>query len=150
MTTGQGKPKRARFSTVNKYQIKIILLTFFPSALIFLTFIGIVCVGDPIISRAMAHTSFAGMERLISRFSGWMLIVMCCVFAASSMAAFNISLNMVGAFERINRELDDIIAGQSQRAITCRPGDELARDLLIRVNVLAEYYMEHKHGKKKS
>lgn len=150
MTSGQPKPKwkRAYFSTVNKYQITIILLTFFPSAMIFLTFIGIVLVGDPMISKAMAHTPLAGMENLISRFAGWMLFLMCAIFLGTLALAFIISLNMVGAFERINRELDAIIAGQSKRVVTCRPHDDLARDLLKRINVLAEFYIAHDHDHK--
>jgi len=144
------KRTRGIFLTVNKYQTKIILLIFIPSLLIFLSFISIVFIGNPIISMAIFHTSFSGMERLINQFSGLMIFLMCLVLWVSLMLAFVVSNNMVGAFGRINRELEEIIARRSQKSIACRSHDDLARDLLKNINVLVKYYVEHKDENKKS
>lgn len=146
----QGKTKKSQrsiFKTANKYQDKIILLTFLPSALIFLIFIGIIFLGNPIVCQSVFHTTFPDLEKLVKQLSEWIVVFMCSIFLYSVIIAFVISNEMVGAFGRINRELDDIIAGRSSKTITCRPKDDLIKDLLKRVNVLVEYYAAHKHGK---
>ena len=61
--------------------------------------------------------------------------------------AYVISLHMVGAFGRIIYELDEIIAGRSQKIITTRSKDELAKDLSKRINVLLEHYVANKNVK---
>ncbi len=141
------KKSRNIFKTSNKYQNKIILLVYFPSLLIFMSFVCIVCIGDPIISRAAIHTSFSGMERLINQFSALIILLMCLVLLLSLIMSFVISHNMVGGFERIIRELDDIIAGRSKKSIASRSSDDLIEDLLKRVNVLVEYYVRNKNEK---
>lgn len=134
---------RLVFKTANKFQEKIILLAFFPSALIFLSFICIVFVSNPAISKAVLHVSFYDKEKLVSRLSGLIVFLMCSLFVLSLIGAFVISHNMVGAFGRIIRELDEIIAGRSQKTINSRPDDTLSKDLLKRINVLIESYVKH-------
>ena len=145
MTTGNTK-KAARnvFSTANKYQDKIILLSFFPSAFIFLAFMGIVFIGNPFITKALFNTSVNTMTNMLYMFTGAIVFILCFVILLSIMLSFVISHHLVGPFGRIIRELDDVIEGRSQKMITSRPGDDLAADLLKRVNVLVEFYVKHK------
>jgi len=44
----------------------------------------------------------------------------------------------VGAFPRVLRELDGILAGREKRHIGARPGDVLANDVLVRINALID------------
>ena len=55
-----------------------------------------------------------------------------------SLWAYAVSNQMVGAFERIIRELDGIIEGGAKRPIAARGRDEFATALLQRINVLIE------------
>jgi hypothetical protein len=52
--------------------------------------------------------------------------------------AFMISLELVGPFTRINRELDLVIRGESRHHIKVRDRDAMARELLERINILID------------
>ena len=147
LKAASGNKSRDIFSIANKYQATIILLTFLPSILMFLLFLCIVFIANPGIADALFHTSFVAMERLIFRFPWLIGFLMCVVLSLSMIGAYVISRDMVGAFGRITYELDEIIAGRSQKNISSRPGDVLIKDLLKRINVLASYYVENKNKK---
>lgn len=137
--------KRNVFLTANKYQDKVILLSFFPSVFIFLAFILIVVIGNPIITKAMYHNTYPDMVKLVMSFTGAIVFFLCLVILLSVVLSFVISHHLVGPFGRIIKELDDIIEGKSQKMlITSRPGDDLAADLLKRINVLVEFYVKNK------
>ena len=144
MTKQEQTKKRNVFLTANKYQDKIILLSFVPSAFIFIAFMMIVFIGNPIISKAVFSKTLPSVANLIYTFTGVLVFILCSIILLAITIAFVISHHLVGAFGRIIRELDDIIEGKSKRSITYRPGDELAGDLLKRVNVLVEFYVKHK------
>jgi hypothetical protein len=111
--------------------------------LMFVSFICIVFIGNPIIFQSIFHIPLLSMQRSANQVSEMIVFLMCLFFILSLIWAFIISHNMVGAFGRITRELDEIIAGRSQRVISSRPNDTLTKDLLKRINVLAEYYIKH-------
>lgn len=135
------KKSRNIFTIANKYQGRIIFLTFLPSILMFLLFIGIVLIANPSISEALLHTSFKNMEKLIHHTPWLIFFAMSLILLVSMVAAFVISLNMVGSFGRILGELDKIIQDRSQKSITSREEDDLAKELLKRINVLIEHYV---------
>ena len=137
------KKPRNVFVTANKYQQEMIFLTFLPSALIFLAFSFIVFLGNPAVIRAVFHTSFSTPETSINLFSEAIVFLMCFFFLLSLYAAFIISHNMIGAFGRIIREMDEVISGHSERIISSRPDDTLTKDLLKRINVLIEHYIKY-------
>lgn len=138
--------KRVVYVTANKYQKEIILLAFIPAVLVFLSFIAIVFIGNvllgnPVILERLFHSSHS--EITPNQFSEMIVFLMCSFFILSLFVAFIISNNMVGAFGRIIRELDDVLAGRSQKTISSRTKDTLSKDLLKRINKLIEYYVEH-------
>ena len=138
------KPSRNVFNTANIYQNKIILLTFLPSALIFLAFTTIVFIGNPIITKAIYHQSMDNVLSLVYSFTGAIVFFLCLIVILSIVVAFIISHHIVGPFGRIIKELDDIIDGKSTKNITSRPGDDLAKELLKRVNILVGSYVKQK------
>ena len=138
------KKTRDFLKTHNKYQRKIILLAFIPGALIFMAFICIVFIGAPNFSKAIFHTSFWNLENSVNQISGLLVLLMCLIFLFSMIQAFIISHKMLGAYERIIRELDEIISGRSQKTIKGRPYDTLTNDLLKHINVLVEFYRDNK------
>lgn len=66
------------------------------------------------------------------------LMVMPLVFLFIIIWAYRVSSHLVGAFERILKELDDIIEKNEKRHLQARKGDQLAEELLSRVNVLID------------
>ncbi len=136
---------RAIFATHNKFQREIIILAFFPSALIFLTFICMVILGNLFFCKALFHRSFPASIDLVNKLSGLMVFFMCLIFVLTLIGAYIVSHNMIGAYGRILRELDEIIAGRSTKTISSRPNDTLTKELLKRINVLIKSYVAHQH-----
>ena len=141
------KKSRNIFKSSNKYQDQIIFLVYFPTVFTFLAFILIVFIGNPFMAHAMLHATSSHIGNLLSQFSSLIVLVICLFFFLSLVAAFIISNSLVGAFERIIRELDEIIAGGPRKFIVSRPKDTLSADLLKRINVLVKFYVENKATK---
>ena len=124
-----------RFLRTNKYQKKIIALVFFP-AVIIIVFMWIVMT---VFYREMVGVIlFQSSSEAITTINHWGVIVflgLVIVLAGVLFLSFSISLQLVGAFERIIRELDDVIAGKTNKPLKARPKDELANELLKRINV---------------
>jgi len=134
---------RKLFNIANKYQQNIILVSLITSALIFSAFIGVVIISDPYIFKQATVAQIA----LLRTYVVWGLIfAMAAMLMAALMVAFIISHHLVGAFGRIIRELDEVIEGKRVKTITARPYDELANNILKRVNVLVRYYVENNHA----
>lgn len=74
-----------------------------------------------------------------------MVFFMCLIFVLTLIGAYIVSHNMIGAYGRILRELDEIIAGRSTKTISSRPNDTLTKELLKRINVLIKSYVAHQH-----
>ncbi|MBF0385310.1 MAG: hypothetical protein HQL27_05510 [Candidatus Omnitrophica bacterium] len=51
---------------------------------------------------------------------------------------FYLSNKVVGPFDRITRELDEVIVGQRKGPLTARKGDTMFEELLKRINTLLE------------
>lgn len=143
------KKSRNIFSTANRYQDKIVFLSFFPSVFIFLTFILVVMIGNPIITKAIFNGSYPEIVKLILSFTGAIIFLLCLILLMSMILSFIISHHIVGPFGRIIKELDSIIEGNSTKPITSRPGDDLAKDLLKRINVLVAAYVKNNSDDKK-
>jgi len=120
------KRPRKLFIPGNKYQTKVIFLAFFPTLLICLFL-------DLLIALAEK-----GYLDLLSRWSWGIAAVLSGIFVYALIRVFFVSSHLVGPFDRIIKELDTVIANNSARAITARPGDELANELLKRINILIQ------------
>ncbi|HOW34983.1 MAG TPA: hypothetical protein PL155_01020 [Candidatus Omnitrophota bacterium] len=66
------------------------------------------------------------------------LMIMPVVFLFIIIWAYRVSNHLVGAFERILKELDEVIGKNEKRHLKARKGDHLAEELLTRVNVLID------------
>ena len=86
------------------------------------------------------HKSSSDAIRIINQ---WRIVIFFGLWAVCLLIilwSFSVSLNLVGAFERIINELDDVISGKSNKPIHARPTDDLANELLKRINVLIEHF----------
>lgn len=66
------------------------------------------------------------------------LMLMPIVFLFIIFWAYRVSSHLVGAFERILKELDGVIEKNEKKHLHARKGDQLAEELLSRVNVLID------------
>ncbi len=135
------KTQRKFFSVNSIYQWQLLALTIIPVVLGYFLLSGFV---NFFMSQVFMYASQGiPYEGLITRIAqmtiklGFILIAYCFIFGLLALA---LSQNLIGPFDRINRELDDIIAGRSKKIIVVRPRDKLAQTLLKRVNVLIESY----------
>ncbi len=127
-----------RFIRLNRYQVRVLVLVLAPVVILFpaLAAISALFFDQLIEAVQTGHTAslvdFLGEWKLRFVFAiGALMVVVVAL-------TFTVSKNLLGAFGRIFRELDEKIAGQHQGPITARKGDDLANELLRRVNVLVE------------
>lgn len=132
----QKAPKRNLFR-LNKFQKPIVELILFPFALIFaILFLNIVLfyfdMAKSYIATECVDIRFFGQRVMASLLILWIFSLFVIIWA------HRISNKLVGPFDRVLRELDEVIAQNSKKKITARDGDELANELLKRINVLIE------------
>ena len=68
----------------------------------------------------------------------WLLVSLAIILVFVSLWTFDISNKLVGPFERILRELDEINEGKKKGPLKAREGDEMFDELLKRINKLLE------------
>jgi nitrogen fixation/metabolism regulation signal transduction histidine kinase len=66
----------------------------------------------------------------------WILISLAFLFIV--LWAYYVSNKIVGPFERVLREVDDILAGKGKKKIGTREGDGMFEELTKRINALVE------------
>ncbi|MBF0571091.1 MAG: hypothetical protein HQL12_04400 [Candidatus Omnitrophica bacterium] len=142
------KKQRKFFTASNKYQEKIVLVAAFPALLVFLSLVfSLMLVRENVILAVKSHRHINFDSALmIWLYHSYIYIIfgLCCIFIISLIVTFVYLKNLIGPFNRINRELDEIIEGRSNRLLTARPEDEMVNGLLKRVNVLVQSYVERK------
>src|SRR3989338_6273801 len=124
------------FFRANKYQQRILRVAFAPTLLIAVfstVIIGMFC--KELISVIAYGTSTPGIQ-LIADWGTLMMVTIWLLFGVSLLCAFQVSKNLVGAFERVVNELDAVIEGRSKKHIHARSKDDLANELLKRINTL--------------
>ena len=68
----------------------------------------------------------------------WMMMFIAYVLLFIVFWTYHTSNKLVGPYERILRELDEVVAGTRKTPIGTRKGDALFEELLKRINVLIE------------
>ena len=142
------KKNRRILPPTNKYQDKIMIVTFIPAATILLILvISLLLVRREFIQDINLGHQVSYISELMLwnfRWHNYVIFGICAIFVSSVITAFVISKNMVESFPRIISELDNVIELRSKKLITARPTDELSNELLKRINVLIKFYIENK------
>ena len=129
------KKRKKLFFHVNEYQKPIIYLVLVPSFMICLvisvyifymnfTWVNLFHAVEPAIIEGM-------YKRTIATY-----IILWLLFILTVWWAFQVSSKLVGAFERLLQELDDVVSGKSRRPLKARKNDALANALLERINAI--------------
>ena len=135
---GSGANRRRAVLGSNKYQRQIITLALVPSVIFCLVMYFLLEVFQHDAAQAIIDRSDAVSVVFLTEW-GIVLVLTVLLYSGSVFLwAYAVSNQMVGAFERIIRELDRIIEGGAKGPITARGRDELANSLLKRINVLIE------------
>jgi hypothetical protein len=142
------KKRKVILATSNRYQEKIILLSFIPSLFILLGLaVALFFARESIIHNVNKgiHVNYpVAFLNWIYESYNYIIFGLCAIFVFSVWVSFKLSHHLLGAFTRIIPELDAIIEGRSQKILSARPGDDFANDLLKRINILVKCYIEHK------
>ena len=130
------KKQSKRYVYINKYQWPILIVTIVPSvAIICLAMLLIKLFYLSLIDMLLQHSIVDSLVFVKQRCSG---IFISLLVALGLIIAFGltVSMNLVGAFERVLRELDEVIEGKRKSGINVRKNDGLAKELLDRVNTI--------------
>ena len=128
--------RRKSLLNTNKYQRRIIALAFTPSFLLCVYVFIILTLFIRELTDVILYGSEVSVIQMITQWGGFIALSLWIVFILILIWSYVISRNLVGAFVRILRELDEVIEGKDRKAIKARPKDDLANELLERVNIL--------------
>ncbi len=130
--------------TKNKYQDELIKTLFSPFLFIvgglWLVPIVLILTEEP----ALKILKSISLNELTAfyHWSAFLVVALAVIFVLALIWVYVASNRWVGAFERIIREMDGVIAGKSKNHISARKNDVLALDLLKRVNALIDGYQK--------
>jgi len=122
----------------NKYQRKIIILPLI-SAFILCSLLSIIIIflqND--ILKAVLYSKGTETISIINKWAILIIFYLWTFFMIIIVGSFTIASNLVGAFNRIIRELDLIISGKKKAHIYVRKEDNMATDLIKRINLLID------------
>ena len=131
-----GMSKRNFFLISSKYQMQTILLLLSPLFVIALALTVVSYVLGAQVDRLLAQQSFGMVAGCIAQ---WFYITVCFIYISLItfvFLAFKFAQDLVNPFPRILKEVDAVLAGGAKKVIIARPEDELANDVLKRVNDL--------------
>ncbi len=129
---------RKKFFYLNKYQKQIIALVLIPTLILCILISVFITYFHKEIINFVLYTTNPPSPEFLNRWGNIILIVLWIYLIFVILWVENVSRKLVGAFGRILRELDEIIAGKEQKSIKARKDDELANELLKRINKLIE------------
>jgi len=134
------RQKRKPYDQNNKYQKRIIFLTFVPTLIIciFISFLAVIFYRDLI--NVILYQSAANSMQFIYHWGYLTLFGLWIIFIIVLFWACIISNHIVGPFQRIIREMDEVLAKKEKKHIVVRENDELAQEILKRVNKLIDHY----------
>lgn len=127
--------KRSKLHTT-KHQRPIIMVTMVPSLVFCVILSAFILFFHNEMIRVVTKSSAPPSVNTVHLWSIYMIGILWMFFFVFLSWSFSVSSNIVGAFERIIRELDKIIGGGTKRPIIARTHDDLANELLKRINIL--------------
>jgi len=130
--------KRKSFFRTTKYQRTIIRLAVLP-VFAFCVLITAFCTRFRYeLNETMVYGTVWLTRAMIEEWYCFILVALWAFFIFVLMRTTRTSSDLVGSFDRINRELDRTIRGEVREPMKAREYDELAKDLLERINILID------------
>ena len=129
---------RRAFLHTTKHQRQIIKLSVIPSMIFCVVMYFLLYSFQNDLGEAIYTASDVASIKFISEWAFALLSMLLLYLGCGFLWAYAVSSDVVGPFDRIIRELDEVIDGGARQPITVRQRDELAQQLLKRVNVLVK------------
>ncbi len=126
------------FLHMNKHQRQIIRLSVVPSTIFCVVMYFLLHAFQGEVSEAIYTASDVASIKFVSEWAFALLSILLLYLGCGFLWAYAVSSDVVGPFDRIIRELDEVIDSGARQPITVRQRDELAQQLLKRVNVLVK------------
>ncbi len=133
-----GKNKRQLFSVNTKYQMEIMFYLVCPLLITALVITVAAFEANAQVKHLLNQGEYTMVATCIAQ---WFYRVVMFIFlslATSFVLTFKVSRDVVNAFPRILRETDEVLATGVKKVIVARPEDDLANDVLKRINALIE------------
>lgn len=126
------------FLHMTKLQRQIIRLSVVPSTIFCVVMYFLLQSFQREVGEAIYSASDVASIKFVSEWAFALLSILLLYLGCGFLWAYAVSNEVVGPFDRIIRELDEVIDGGARQPITVRQRDELAQQLLKRVNVLVK------------
>lgn len=130
--------KRKQYFSITRYQWPILTVAIVPAFISCSLLTAFVVYFHGELIDALHYHSAVQTVKVINQWGLTILIVIWVVFITICVWAQTTSSNLVGAFERIFRELDEIIEGKKFHELKARDNDVLVNELLSRVNKMIQ------------
>ncbi len=131
--------KRKRFAGLNRWQRHSVTLAVAPALVLFLFMFLLIEIFEPELSDVIIRSSDEATIVVLTRWGVWLFLALAACFLAVATSTYVASRNVLGPFDRLLRELDEMLDGRRERKpLRVRPKDDLANELLKRVNKLIE------------
>jgi len=123
---------------LNKFQRRVVTVPFFSSLVFVILMTIFVRSFHSDLINVILYEQSPFSVNLIKKWEFLILFLLWLFFATVILWVYFISSNLVGAFERVLRELDSNIEKKEKKHIYARKDDYLANDLLKRINTLID------------
>ncbi len=131
--------KRKRFLGINRWQRQSIKLSVAPVLVLFLFMFLLIEVFQTQLRDVIITSSDEATIVALTRWGVWLFLALAACFLAVVTSTYAASRHVLGPFDRLLRELDEMLDGRRERKpLGVRPKDHLASELLKRVNKLIE------------
>ncbi len=130
---------KKRLFYMNRYQVRVLMLVLIPPVIIILT---LSVLSNLFFNQLLSTLEQGSTETMIDFLGDWkmyFLLVLWILLTLIVVMTYVVSKNLLGAFTRLFREMDEIIAGERLKMpLKARKRDDLANDLLTRINKMSE------------
>ena len=131
--------KRQRFLSINRWQRQSIKLSVAPVLVLFVFMFLLIEVFQTSLRDVIITSTDEAAIVALTRWGVWLYLALAAWFLAVVASTYVASRNVLGPFDRLLREMDEMLDGRRERKpLTVRPKDDLAKELLKRVNKLIE------------
>ncbi len=131
--------KRQRFLRINRWQRQSIKLSVAPPLVLFLFMFLLIAICQTEVRDVIITSTDEAAIVALTRWGVWLYLALAACFLAVVASTYVASRNVLGPFDRLLREMDEMLDGRRERKpLTVRPKDDLAKELLKRVNKLIE------------
>ncbi len=131
--------KRRRFPGLNRWQRHSVTLAVAPALVLFLFMFLLIEIFQTQLRDVIITSTDEAAILALTRWGVLLFFALAACFLAVVASTYVASRNVLGPFDRLLREMDEMLDGRRERKpLTVRPKDDLAKELLKRVNKFVE------------